>query len=121
MRILTKMLKQTCVYWEPASADSGGDDFDDYGQPIVTDPVELGCRWEDTNEEFTAPDGTRRVCRAKVDVESDVKVGGILMLGEIADITDSVDIKENDGAWEIRKFDKLPTLDATKFLRTCYL
>lgn len=121
MSIITRMLKQTCVYWEPASADSGGSDFDDYGQPVVTDPVELNCRWEDINEEFVGANGTRQLSKSKVYVESDVVVGGILMLGEIDDITDESNIKENEGAWEIKRFDKLPNLKNTEFLRTAWL
>ena len=124
MSIITKMLKQVCVYWGLASEESAsaGTDFDDYGQPLLTDPVELDCRWEDVIEEFIDANGTRQLSNAKVYVESDVKVGGILMLGTIdADITDSTNVKENEGAWEIKRFDKLPTFKATEFLRTCFL
>ena len=121
MSLISRMRKQTVVYWPLASLDSGGDDFDDYGQPVVTDPVELSCRWEDVSEEFVGADGTRLLSHAKVYVESDVAVGGILMLGEIDDITDSDNIKENDGAWEIKRFDKLPNLKNTEFLRTAWL
>jgi len=121
MGIITRMLRQTCVYWALAFMESGGIAFDDYGQPIVTDPVELDCRWEDVNEEFIDAKGTRQVSRAKVYVEQDVDVGGILMLGTKDDITDSVNIKENEGAWEIRRFDRLPNLKNTEFLRTAWL
>ncbi len=121
MSIITRMLKQTAVYWALASGDDVS--YDDYGQPIVTiaDPVEIDCRWEDVNEEFIAADGTKQVSRAVVYVSEDVAVGGILMLGTEDDITDSVNIKENVGAYEVRKFDKLPNFRATEHLRTAYL
>ena len=122
MSIITRMRKQVCVYWGLASDESAGVAFDDYGQPILTDPVELDCRWEDVSEEFIAADGTRQFSNAKVYVEQDVDVGGVLMLGTIeADITDSSNVKENEGAWEIKRFDKLPTFKATEFLRTAFL
>jgi len=121
MSIITRMLKQTCVYWALASSESGGLAYDDYGQPVVTDPVEIECRWEDVNEEFIDATGTKQTSRAKVYVSQDVDVGGILMLGELTDITDDDNPKENDGAWEIRKFDKLPNLRVTEFLRTAFL
>ena len=121
MSIITRMLKQTCVYWALAFGDDVS--YDDYGRPIVTiaNPVELDCRWEDINEEFIAADGTRQVSKAKVYVESDVVVGGILMLGTLDDITDSTNIKENAGAWEIRGFGKNPNFRATEFVRMAYL
>jgi len=121
MAIITKMLKQTCVYWALASGDDVG--TDDFGQPIVTAsvPVEIQCRWEDDNVEFIAADGTKMVSRAIVYVDQDVDVGGILMLGTEDDITDAVNIKENAGAWEIKAFGKLPNFKATEYLRTAYL
>ena len=121
MSIITRMLKQTCVYWPLASAESGGLAYDDYGQPVVTDPIEITCRWEDVNEEFLDATGTKQMSRAVVYVDRDVSLGGILMLGELTDITDEDNPKENDGAWEIRKFDKLPNFRATEYLRTAYL
>ena len=119
--LISKMLKQTCVYWGLASEGDEDTDFDDYGQPLLTDPVELDCRWEDVSEEFISADGTRQLSRAKVYVESDVDVGGILMLGTEDDITDSDNVKENEGAWEVKRFDSLPTFKATEFLRTAFL
>lgn len=122
MGIITKMRKQTAVYWPPESSESAGDDFDNYGQPQVSlSPVQIMCRWEDVTEEFIDVAGTRQLSRARVYVDRDVEVGGILMLGELADIADATNIKENDGAWEIRRFEKLPNLKATEFLRTVFL
>jgi hypothetical protein len=46
---------------------------------------------------------------------------GVLMEGKLADITDPVNIKENEGAWEIRRFDKLPTLNNKEVLMTAHL
>ena len=122
MGIIAKMLQyQTGVYWPPGSIDSDGDDFDDFGQPIVSSPFEISVRWEDRIEEFLDAEGTRQLSNAVVYVDQDVELGGILMLGELNDITDVVNIKENDGAWEIRRFEKMPTLRQTEILRTVYL
>lgn len=121
MGIITRMLKQTAVYWPPGSTDSDGDDFDDFGVPIVTTPLEISVRWEDIAEEFIDSEGTRQISRSRIYVDRDVEIGGILMLGELTDITDAVNIKENDGAWEIRQFEKLPNLRQTETLRTVFL
>lgn len=115
------MLKQTAVYWGLASVESDGNDYDNYGQPVLTEPVELKCRWEDEQVEFIAADGTKQISKSVVYVESDVAAGGVLMLGTLSDITDSENAKENDGAWEIKGFGKLPNFRATEFLRTAYL
>ena len=121
MSIISRMRKQTAVYWALASLDSGGVAFDDYGQPMLTDPVEIECRWEDKVEEFIGPDGTKMISRAVVYVDRDVDIGGVLMLGEEDDILDEDNPKENNGAWEIKQFSKIPNFRATEFLRTAYL
>jgi len=121
MSIISRMLKQTAVYWAPAENDTGGVAVDDYGQPLYADPAELSCRWEDANEEFLSPDGQRRLSRAVVYVESDVRVGGLLMLGELADVTDSDNPRNNMDAHEIRAFFKAPNLRATEYLRKAVL
>ena len=121
MSIITRMRKQTCVYWALKSNESGGLDYDDYGQPQYTSLVELTVRWDDTTEEFVDAEGTRQAGRALVYPGQDVDVGGMLMLGVTADATSPTDPKANDGAWEIRRFDKIPNLRATEFLRIAYL
>jgi len=118
--IITKIQKQTAVYWAPSSVT----EFDAFGKPVVIDPVQLKCRWDEVNEEFVAPDGTRQVSRAKVFIESDVELGGVLMLGTLTEAEASGfadDPKEEDGAWEIRAFRKIGNLKATEFLRIAFL
>lgn len=115
------MRKQTAVYWALGSADSGGKDFDEFGQPIYTDPVEIKCRWEDVNEEYIDAKGTKRLTKSKVYVDRDVDVGGVLMLGLLTDVDPAKRPDENVGADEIRRFDNMPTLRAKEFLKTAYL
>ncbi len=114
MGIIKTMRKQTAVYWPFVSINQ-------FGEKAVGDPVQISVRWEDKNEEFLDMGGQIQMSNAVVYVDRDMVNGSILMLGVIADITDPVNIKENDGAWEIRKFDKLPDLKAREFLRTAYL
>lgn len=121
MGIIKRMRKQTAVYWALASADSGGRSHDDFGQPVVTGPVEIKCRWEAKTEEFIAANGTKQSSRAQVYVDRDVDVGGVLMLGELTDVVPGEDAKENEDAWEIKRFDKIPNLRATEFLKIAYL
>ena len=122
MSLISRMRKQTAVYWALLGADSAGVvDYDDYGQPQYTDPVEIACRWEEVTVEFLDAQGTRQISNASVYVDRDVDLGGVLMLGELTDITDDDIPKENDNAWEIRRYEKMPNLRNTEFLRTVYL
>ena len=114
MSIITTMLRQTAVYWSPLSVD-------EYGQPTWNAPVELAVRWEDKIEAFMDADGERQFSRAVVFVESDVILKGVLLLSALVDVDNLTDPKANEGAWEIRKFDKLPNLKNTEFLRTAFL
>ena len=43
------------------------------------------------------------------------------MLGDEDDITDDDNVKENEGAYEIKAFYKTPNLKATEWLRTAFL
>ncbi len=114
MSIIKRMRKQTAVYWPFVS-------INEFGVKVVGDPVVIKCRWEAKNVEFLDPKGEIQMSNAVVYVDRDTAIGGILMLGTASDITDTVNIKENDGAWEIRRFDDLPNLKASEFLKTAYL
>jgi len=121
MSIISRMRKQDAVYWALASTESGGVAYDDYGQPQLADPVAITVRWSDVIEEFIDANGSAQVSQGKVFVDRDMVTGEVLMLGELTDITDSVNVKENDGAMEIRKFSKIPNLRATESLRKALL
>jgi hypothetical protein len=112
------MLKQTAVYWA-VNSDSAA--YDKWGDPIPVDPVEVKCRWVDVVEEFIDINGVKLMSHSKVYVDRDVDISGFLFLGTIADLDSAADPQSNDNAWEIMRFDKLPTLKADKFLRTTYL
>ncbi len=47
--------------------------------------------------------------------------GGVLMLGGIGDVVDDSNPKNNPGAWEILKFNKLPTFSGDQLVRRAYL
>lgn len=114
MSVIKKMRRQNAVYWPYSSVN-------EFGVKQVGSPVAIRCRWEDVSETFLDSLGEQQVSNAVVYVDRDTPAGGILMLGVLTDITDSVNIKENVGAWEIRKFENLPTFKATEFLKTAYL
>lgn len=114
MSLITRALRQTCVYW----ATTG---LNQFGQPVYGDAVELACRWVDGVEEVIIADGTKVLSKSNVMVSSDTVVGGILMLGELTDIVYPTETTKNEGAFEIIQTAKIPNLRATEFVRRAYL
>ena len=121
MGIIKTMRKQTAVWWPLGGINSGGFDFDIYGQPLYADPIQIDCRWEDLITEVQLSTGANYISKSTVYVDRDVVLGGLLMLGLLTDIIDSENPRNNDGAWEIMKFDNLPGLKAKEFLKTAFL
>lgn len=115
MSIITRMLIQDAVYWPP-------DELDDNGQPTYGDPQEIRVRWEDRAEQFVQWEtGGTALSRSVVYTSVDVEVRGVLLLGELSSGVVQDNPKSNEGAWEIRRFDKLPNLRGSEYLRTAYL
>ena len=114
MSLITRMLKQTAVYWPFVSTNQ-------FGKKAVGSPIEIEVRWEDVSEEFLDSQGERQMSRSIVYVDRDTPVGGILMLGELGSGVDEANPKENDNAWEIRRFEKFPNLRVTEYLRKAIL
>lgn len=116
MDILRK-LRQKCVYW---SIDS----TDEYGTNTFDEAIEMQCRWENVTELFIDSTGASIPSKSIVYTEFDVEEGGWLFEGELTDLPsvydDPVDLVQ-EGALEIKKFNKLPDLKAEEFLRRAYL
>lgn len=114
MSLIERMLKQTAVYWAPLAADRTG-------RPTYAAPVEIAVRWEDRRVEFMDENQEIALSNSVVFTASDVRVKGILMLGEITTSLNVANPKANAGAWEIRGFSKTPNLRVTKFVREAML
>lgn len=121
MGFITWPCKQKAVYWAPGSEETGGTDYDDYGKPLYSSPVEIDCRWDDITEEIVMSDGSRDLSRAQVIVDRVVKIRGVLWLGNLVDVTDSNDPKNNDDAYEIRRVDQNPDVDGREILVRAFL
>lgn len=116
MRLIKKMCKQDAIYWPPDVVS------DDYGQRTSVAPIDLKVRWEDTIQQMVDEKGTAFQSKAEVYVLQDVKLSGIMCQGKTTDA--GIDLRvpmNNDGAYEIKKIDKIPTLSAKQFVRIVYL
>ena len=127
MGILNTMRKQNAIYWPPAGVD-------DFGRPsngtlvelVVTASGNYRVRWEDVVEEFIDEEGTTQSSTAKVYLPklpdgTEAVVGGWLWLGSRSDLTSETNPKANGGSHTIKRFEKLPNMKATDFLRTAML
>ena len=114
-RLLTKSLKQSCVYWSSPTADG-------YGGYTFNDAVELNVRWEDKQELFINAQGKEERSQAVVYLDQDVDMGGYLYLGDLDDLDSSDPDPQNiANAKEIRAFQKIPNIKGTAFLRKVWL
>ena len=109
-------LNQVCVYW-------GSPVPNGYGWYTFAEPVELDCRWVDTTQVITDNKGKEIVSKAEVQVAQDLDVNSILYLGTLDDLDSGQedDPRTVSGAFQIRRFDKTPTVKADVFYRAAYL
>jgi len=106
-----RYLKQTITYWAFASGTNAWND-----EAFVT-PVTLSGRWETTTDRFMDLEGNEVVSNSIVYLNQDVTERGFLYLGESV----AADPKEVQGAYPIRKFQKVPTFRLGDFMRKAYL
>lgn len=109
MSIISRMRKQVAVYWPMIGTN-------DAGEPIYGPPEEIKCRWEDVHEVFKTAAGDDTVSNSKVYVDRETPEGGVLWEGSIEDLENQMLPFENDGAYAIRKFSRVPNLKATESL-----
>ena len=121
---VSRLCEQDAVYW-------GNPQDNGYGGFTYDDPVEIKCRWEDSNEVISMAGQDRKsrelVSKAQVWVVQDVDEEGYLYLGTL-DSTDALSSAEEanpatvDTAYKILKFEKTPEhRRSNKFIRKAYL
>ena len=114
MSIITRMRKQSAVWWERTGTDDGGD-------PTFATPIQIACRWVDEHEEFIDPKGTRRISDSIVNVDREMTVGDLLRLGDFEFNLIRDNPFDNTGVGEIKQFTNLPNLRNTESLLTAML
>jgi hypothetical protein len=122
--MITRNCVQTAVYWAAPTEDG-------YGGKTYEEPIEIMCRWEDMNQVVSDNKGSMITSRAVVYVLQDLDEEGMLYLGTLDSLYDTVFDssagalnKPQDivGAYSIKRFDKVPVLHSTTdFLRKAYL
>ena len=113
MSLITRALRQKCVYWAPGKVDT-------FGQATYEDPVELACRWDELQVNMVDDKGETFMSQAEVMVGQDVLRNGMMLLHDL-DSTISATPSDHKDAFRIRQFEKTPNLRATEFHRIAYL
>lgn len=117
MSLITRMLKQDCVYWRRTGVDENA-------QPVYDAPIELKCRWDRDltphKGEQKQGDETTDTPQVTVYLPIDTSNGDLLFEGKLVDIDLSKNLREQ-GALEIKGLGKISNLKATESLRVAYL
>lgn len=111
MGIITRMRKQTAVYWKPLGS---GED----GRPTFEAPIEVKCRWDDRMESYLDRSGNQRISNSVIYPDRVLLLDGYLWLGELVDAP--VDPTTLFDARRIERFDQTPNLRNTETLYTAY-
>lgn len=106
--------EQFAVYWAPGPLDP-------FGNVTYLPPQQIACRWSEEVVEFSDLAGTRQISKAIVYPDRDLENKGILWQGRLAALTNNADPFLNTGAQVIQSWRKIPTSDATEFLRKAFL
>ena len=114
MRILDTMRKQTAVVWQNPIPNS-------FGGKSYNTPVEIRVRWSVENEWYKAESGEDTLSNAVVYSGIDLQIGEYLYLGNLSDLTTEQKSNPNLIGYRIERIKKIPTLDATEFLRKAML
>lgn len=111
MSLITRMRRQVALYWAPKGNDLfNSDTFDE--------PIEIACRWEDTQKEIIAANGEKKLTSAIVYVDRELKVGGVLAK---RDGTENQHTPDKNTRQRIVAFGSMPNLRNTESLLTAYL
>ena len=106
---------QVAVYWGHITREG-------YGNVDTSDPaVEIYVRWEERTELFINALGEEEKSQAVVFVQQDVEVGEYLYLGTLDELDSEPDPTSTQKAFEIRGFKKVPSVDASIFVRKVWL
>jgi hypothetical protein len=104
----TNSLHQKCVLWSRTG-------FDSNGEPVVSYPVEISCRWEDVTREISGEDNTPITIDAMIWTGQDITKGSMLWKGALTDLPSPA-----TAVMEVVGFDATPDIKGRLFERVVY-
>ena len=119
MQLIRKCRIHKAVLWSKIG-DSGR------GFYVYADPVQIDCRWNQSDEQMFDKTGVEFRCVSDLVVDRNVQVGDIVKYGLLTDIEQPLhDPLVIDGAYPVRMVEKITTIrnpDMTNFnLTACFV
>lgn len=108
--ITKKYRREAFVMWRASGT------YDNFGNPIIYDPVEILGRWENVNREVRSVDGSVVACDALVYVKVDVPVQSIFWRGALADLPATP-----TGLFIVQEVNDTPALNDKNKDRYCFM
>lgn len=114
-KFIEKVCVQPVVWWQ-FDGSSG------FGGPSFKDPVQIKTRWTDEKQVIQDDEGNEIISNAWVLLTQDVSLQDYLYLGTLTDIGSEPDPLKVDGAYQIKRFEKVPMIFSTEiFVRKAFL
>lgn len=111
MEPYTEDMNQDATYWAPT-------DTYEMGDPVLTAPVLILCRWQDVAVNFRSPAGEVMVSSAVVYSDRQLATQGWLALGDHTAVASPRGVP---GAWQVQQTGSSPDLDAEEVLHKNWL
>lgn len=86
-----------------------GDDWQ--GEPEVSSPVVIKCRWDDRKSQAVNADGTVIGLDATVYVSQDIAIDSLMKLGILTDLTGTGFDEVNPDVYQVKTITKTPNLN----------
>ena len=102
----TSSLHQKAVLWSRTGHDANG-------EPVVSNPVEISCRWERSQREMLDEQDTTIAIDREVWVDRDIAVGSMLWEGALKDLPSPA-----TGILQVIAATKIPDIKGRVFERT---
>ena len=98
-------------------------EYDRYGLPLRSAPVEVRCRWEEGLRETRQPDGTTIIYDAWAAVDREMEVGDTLVPGRLLNYlgTGSSNEDEEEVVYEVRVVEEVPGIKYRQRRHEVYL
>lgn len=101
-----RSMHQTAVLWEKT-----GDDYE--GEPKVSLPVVVKCRWEDRKSQMVNTEGVVIGLDASVKVARDIPIDSLMRLGDLSSITGTgfTDDPDDVDVYQVKTMNRVPSLN----------
>ena len=107
-------LNQKAVLWMSSGVDN-------YGKFVVTNPVEIACRWEEKRHQSMASDNTVIAADSTVYVDRLIKQGSILWKGTLKEWVNLLTTTAPRWLKEVTAYNEIPDIKGRKVQRTVTL